>query len=347
MSSRVGVHNVNDPLFQSMSSDNLMFVAILEKNYDVHVEKCWVQIAEIVSSKNVSSVVRYLNQKLPAPKLQHLKRVKQDKGRFWIALDIIEPEEPLEKIQCPAICLTDVLAGLSGKLGPIIKAEVPNRGPLTRAQFIECSKLWPVNFHPEKNVEKLVSNNVFSDEELQWHQKMMARVLDLSREHGQPSALVSDHSREIVVAEGVDDRKSHPLLHATMAVVEEVAKSQRISSANVESDPEDRIYRGDKNGEKLIASGVAEVYDKCGGGECKAEASCGRDNDGEKPYLCTGWDVFLSREPCPMCAMALVHSRARRVFFAQANSQVGSLVSCCQVQFLKSLNHHYQVFRLR
>ena len=32
-------------------------------------------------------------------------------------------------------------------------------------------------------------------------------------------------------------------------------------------------------------------------------------------YYLTGYDLYIFREPCIMCAMALVHSRVRRVFY--------------------------------
>merc|ERR1711890_120645 len=41
----------------------------------------------------------------------------------------------------------------------------------------------------------------------------------------------------------------------------------------------------------------------------------------DNAYLLTKYDVYLSHEPCIMCAMALVHSRVARVFFAQPSPE--------------------------
>ncbi|CAI5519464.1 unnamed protein product [Closterium sp. Naga37s-1] len=65
-----------------------------------------------------------------------------------------------------------------------------------------------------------------------------------------------------------------------------------------------------------------------------------------RPYLCTGFDAFMLHEPCIMCAMALVHQRVRRVFYAIPNLQGGALGSCWKLHGVKSLNHHYEVFRV-
>ncbi|XP_039070223.1 tRNA-specific adenosine deaminase TAD3-like [Hibiscus syriacus] len=65
-----------------------------------------------------------------------------------------------------------------------------------------------------------------------------------------------------------------------------------------------------------------------------------------RPYLCTGYDIYLVWEPCTMCAMALVHQRIRRIFFALPNPEAGALGSVHRLQGEKSLNHHYAVFRV-
>mmetsp|Transcript_43400 Transcript_43400/g.102121 ORF Transcript_43400/g.102121 Transcript_43400/m.102121 type:complete len:207 (-) Transcript_43400:764-1384(-) len=61
-------------------------------------------------------------------------------------------------------------------------------------------------------------------------------------------------------------------------------------------------------------------------------------------YLCTGYDVYCTFEPCVMCSMALVHARARRVVFGQANNIFGGLGGRHAVHLAPSLNHHYDVY---
>ncbi|KAI0513654.1 hypothetical protein KFK09_009684 [Dendrobium nobile] len=66
-----------------------------------------------------------------------------------------------------------------------------------------------------------------------------------------------------------------------------------------------------------------------------------------RPYLCTGFDIYILWEPCVMCAMALVHQRIRRIFYAFPNPIAGALGSVYNLQGEKSLNHHYSVFRIQ
>lgn len=72
--------------------------------------------------------------------------------------------------------------------------------------------------------------------------------------------------------------------------------------------------------------------------ECEDNAKkCG-------PYLCTGYWAFLLMEPCPLCAMALLHSRVARVFYGTANQRVGVLGSKAILHTVPGLNHRYRVW---
>jgi len=62
-------------------------------------------------------------------------------------------------------------------------------------------------------------------------------------------------------------------------------------------------------------------------------------------YLCTGCTVYLAREPCHLCAMALLHSRAARVLFIRASGD-GALVTRDSLHLRAGINHRYEVFRL-
>ncbi|XP_011157048.2 probable inactive tRNA-specific adenosine deaminase-like protein 3 [Solenopsis invicta] len=72
--------------------------------------------------------------------------------------------------------------------------------------------------------------------------------------------------------------------------------------------------------------------------ECEDDAKkCG-------PYLCTGYWAFLLVEPCPLCAMALLHSRVARIFYGTANESAGVLGSRAVLHTVPGLNHRYRVW---
>ncbi|KAL7552307.1 hypothetical protein ACHAWF_015541 [Thalassiosira exigua] len=66
-------------------------------------------------------------------------------------------------------------------------------------------------------------------------------------------------------------------------------------------------------------------------------------------YLCTGYDVYLTKEPNVYEAMALVHSRVRRVVFGVRDAEMGGLGGAGDgfgVHSLPGTNHHYRAFLL-
>ncbi|CAI4232311.1 unnamed protein product [Auanema sp. JU1783] len=66
----------------------------------------------------------------------------------------------------------------------------------------------------------------------------------------------------------------------------------------------------------------------------------------QNDYLATGCDVFLRKEPCAMCSMALVHSRAHQVFFIEEQPRGTLAKGHWQLHLEPSINHHYKVFQV-
>ena len=62
-------------------------------------------------------------------------------------------------------------------------------------------------------------------------------------------------------------------------------------------------------------------------------------------YLLNSYDVYLKNEPCLMCAMGLVHSRVRRVFFNKFSSK-GGLGTLAKLHTIRELNHAFEVYRV-
>lgn len=59
-------------------------------------------------------------------------------------------------------------------------------------------------------------------------------------------------------------------------------------------------------------------------------------------YRLPGADMYITLEPCVMCAGALIHARINRVFYATPEPKTGAAGSCVDIFSLPNLNHRVQ-----
>ena len=57
----------------------------------------------------------------------------------------------------------------------------------------------------------------------------------------------------------------------------------------------------------------------------------------------TDCDLYVTKEPCPMCAGALVHTRIRRLVFGCKDSSAGAAGSVMNLLQMQTLNHRCDV----
>lgn len=284
--------------------------------------------APIVDKRETSRLVRELNSLYPLTGLQHVKRVRAVRGEA--------SPHPLEVLLClvgdhPASGTLSVDALLpSGALsrdglGEPFVVKVPARPPLTRPQFEVASEHWPTSFHEDKQVSVALRGELFSAPQRTRMRAYMTSALaaaEGARQLGMEpvGAAMVDPSTESVVAVGHDCRGDHPLQHAVMVCIDLVARSQGAGAGAFSFDR----------------------YPSCSFSPPNPDA--GRQSPTSQPYICTGYDLYVTREPCVMCAMALVHSRIGRVFYG-APSADGALGTRYKVHVQRDLNHRFEVYR--
>lgn len=61
-------------------------------------------------------------------------------------------------------------------------------------------------------------------------------------------------------------------------------------------------------------------------------------------YRLTGTTLYVTLEPCVMCASAIVHARVARLVFGAWDPKAGGAGSTVNVFTLPSVNHHVDVF---
>ncbi|GMF22131.1 unnamed protein product [Phytophthora fragariaefolia] len=289
-----------------------------------------------------SKVMKHLStsfQPLAELGFAHLKRLKKHAECPKTLVALVSPlkcdeEEAAEPSEEPKQLETTFEARLT-------TAEALKLAPRTRELFEKHTKHWPLIFHASvEEAAALPPIEEHEKEKMREHLKTAVKVGERTTEERKTSlscawgcVVVDPESDERVATSkiGEDARgkyKFETLFHPIMVAVDAVAERDRRRETEV--------------AEK------ASKKQKCADGEdaASAELQLEAETKLSESYLCTGYDVYLDREPCGMCAMALVHSRARRVVFDRANPEDGVLLSSFKLHTIKSLNHHYRVFQL-
>ena len=310
-----------------------------------------VVVALGVPARATSDVVAALRRAPPLPRaLGHVKRARRstvEHGATDVVLKVRDgtcDDAMRDAMSCAAL-RREVLEPYGEVMGRLAYASVPGEAPGDRESWARAREVWPVTLvtTAEREAEDVIeAEGEYFGRWIRVACQGAGRRADGGRGN---CAVVVDPARDCEVARGVDESATHPLRHAAICAVDLAAK------LDVEKYPEKEHVEAlveARRAEKLARELQDAETDESKKRKREAQVNGALMTEVMgRPYLCTGYDVFLAREPCIMCAMALVHSRLKRVIFAVPDDVNGALSGPPGVQRLhgvKSLNHHYLVY---
>ncbi|KAI4905123.1 hypothetical protein NFI96_003675 [Prochilodus magdalenae] len=301
--------------------------------------------APITEKRETSRLVRELAVVFPLPDLQHIKRVRacKDKNAPHPLEVIVCLASDVSQSECKSPSLADLLSMKtfdSRGLGEPFLVQIPASPPLTRPQFERASKHWPTSFHEDKQVTSALRGQLFSSsEKAKMGEYMMTAIQAARSGHAlgmdAVGAVIVDPHSDQIVAVGHDCRRgTHSLHHAVMVCIDLVAYTQGGGAYQYEKYPACRSC--------VSEAQVTTAHDdvSTAGNHCSSDGA----KESGQPYICTGYHLYVTREPCVMCAMALVHSRISRVFYGTASTD-GALGTKYKIHCHKDLNHHFDVYK--
>ncbi|XP_034077371.1 probable inactive tRNA-specific adenosine deaminase-like protein 3 [Gymnodraco acuticeps] len=304
-------------------SDSWTVYPVLSDEQSQDLELVEAFAAPVLNKKETSRLLRELSSLYPMSGLQHIKRVRTVKGSphpLEVLLCLVRDAPHMEVLSIDSLLPSGVK---HDALGEPFRVKIPARPPLTRPQFEQAGKHWPTSFHEDKQVTVALRGELFTaPQKASMHMHMMSALTaaKAGSELGMDAvgAVVVDPSTEKVIAVGHDCRGDHPLHHAVMVCIDLVARSQAGGS-----------YYFDQYPACTFTPPASDTF---------------QSTPSSLPYICTGYDLYVTREPCIMCAMALVHSRIGRVFYGTASAD-GALGRKYKIHTQKDLNHHFEVYR--
>ena len=304
--------------------------------------------------KNVSTILKSLSNSFPIPAaFHHLKRVRRrttmttttSKSNVFLEI-LVQLIEANETTTASEPAAPEIIRAM---ISSVQVTHVPVQKPQTMEEYEIAQQMWPASFH--FNQKTTADSNQELIELQEKGKRWMNEVKEVARTTGSlTGCIVVDPTTSSLVARSCDlcDRAMDDGIETTNAMLRRRLRTPVMRCIDIVA----RVHAQTSTRARAIAQRL-----------CETNTSSSSNNDATKThedttppaqltsqqptteaYLLTGLDVYLTHEPSPMEAMALLHSRVGRVFYEQADLNSGVLGSRGMLHEAKTINHRYKVY---
>ncbi|KAI8987367.1 cytidine deaminase-like protein [Mycotypha africana] len=295
------------------------FQEVMDDAYERELEI--IQVFTVyVEPKQTNDILKLAQKKLPPLEgLDHCKRIRRQpkpgNDKEYILEVILCKKDRIDQEQLEKIFSDNNIIPIQFNIIPLSK-----HAPLNTKQYEAWKHLWPLNYREDTRLDPK-----FTKEDIMTVHEHIQHLFNTAE--GSVKCRIVHPVTNKVLSEESDHRSRHPLHHAVINCINSIAALE--FEAN-----------GKRGRLKRMSNEMTGNED-----DSTEEAT----TSPAKPtaptaYLCTGYDVYLTHEPCAMCAMALLHSRVARVFYS-IPSKTGAFGTNYKIHSHHSLNHHFRVFK--